>query len=236
MNGTRTGIRWRWSALVLSCLAAGGPLGLPPTLAECATPILARADARVWQTVFKPSEPLAWRWAPEAVSARLTVTNALNRREAASQTVARVGDGLYGTYRLPDVARSTETGEGLVDVVLEQLDDLDAVVDRSVARLALLPGSDGGAFRVEKRKPSGWRMRDARVAAYDAMWSDATKGATSAVAVLAAPGEAPVERALDGTGGYFDVQPAQGVLSLSFDGVCADEGVLRLGGLLLSYR
>ena len=87
--------------------------------------ILSHEDGRVWQTVFDPSAPLEWRWVDGAESATVTVTNALFGTVDAPIVVTRTANAKYGSVAMPNPARSGDTGEGLVDVVLVQLDSGD---------------------------------------------------------------------------------------------------------------
>ena len=61
--------------------------------AAVAATVLPKDDARIWQTVFSPSEPLAWRWAESSTSAE--VINTANGWED-NKTTGQSGRDPYG--------------------------------------------------------------------------------------------------------------------------------------------
>jgi len=216
----------RKKAMVLAAVFAAG------VWAAFAGPvILSHEDGRVWQTVFDPSAPLEWRWSDDAASATVVVTNVLFGTVGAPVVVARAANAKYGSVAMPNPARSGDTGEGLADVVLVQLDSGDNVLSSECARLAFLPGADGGAFTVNAQQSMG----SPRVVPYDAAW---TNVAVSAVACTFTPdGGVAQGIPLAGLGGYFPFAPADGTLSLLFDGDAYAEAQTRIRrGIMLIVR
>ena len=214
------------------CALAVALMALAPYAGRGDAPvILPTDDGRIWQTVFDPSAPLEWRWADGAVSATVTVTNALFGTVDAPIVVTRTANAKYGSVAMPNPARSGDTGEGLADVVLVQLDSGDNVLSSECARLAFLPGADGGAFTVNAQQSMG----SPRVVPYDAAW---TNVAVSAVACTFTPdGGVAQGIPLAGLGGYFPFAPADGTLSLLFDGDAYAEAQTRIRrGIMLIVR
>ncbi len=205
------------------CALAAALMALAPYAGRGDAPvILPTDDGRIWQTVFDPSAPLEWRWVDGAESATVTVTNALFGTVDAPIVVARTVNAKYGSVAMPNPARSADTGEGLVDVVLVQLDSGDNVLSSECARLAFLPGADGGAFTVNARQS----MESPRVVPYDAAWTNA---AVSTVACTFAPDDGAAQGIpLTGLSGYFPFAPADGTLSLLFDGDAYAEAQTRI--------
>ena len=181
-----------------------------------ATTVLPCGNARVWQTVFAPSDPLVWRWAEDSVSADVTVTNLLTGAVSNIGPVARLDASAYGSCAMPNPARSDETGEGLVDVSIRQYDSSQAVVYSRVARLAFLPGVNGGSFTVERNSAKFGKYLSPRVVPYDAAWADAPS-ATAAAAVFAPDGGVGVMSPLETVSGFFAQKKGKGSLSVEFD-------------------
>ena len=177
--------------------------------------ILPPSDARVWQTVFDPSQPLAWRWETGAASATLTISNLLTGTEVATAAVGRAEGEPYGSYALNPAAGASPFGETLYDVVLRQLDASDAVLDVETARLAYLPGN----FAVVKDRHLGI-LDSPRIAAYDSGWTNVTAHATSAFYTFTPRGGSAATVELAGASGYFAVRKT-GQLSLGFDELSA---------------
>lgn len=192
--------------------------------------ILSSEDGRVWQTVFDPSAPLEWRWTDGAESATVTVTNALFGTVDAPIVVARTVNAKYGSVAMPNPARSADTGEGLVDVVLVQRGAGDVEISCECARLAFLPGVGGGQADLDS-KPS---FASPRVVPYDAAWTNAD---VSEVGVALAAGGDSSRTVLDGLGGYFPLAPVDGTATLDFDGVAyASVTVKKRHGMILIIR
>lgn len=192
--------------------------------------ILSSEDGRVWQTVFDPSAPLEWRWTDGAESATVTVTNALFGTVDAPIVVARTVNAKYGSVAMPNPARSADTGEGLVDVVLVQRGAGDVEISCECARLAFLPGVGGGQADLDS-KPS---FASPRVVPYDAAWTNAD---VSEVGVALAAGGDSSRTVLDGLGGYFPLAPVDGTATLDFDGVAyASVTVKKRHGTILIIR
>ena len=192
--------------------------------------ILTSEDGRVWQTVFDPSAPLEWRWTDGAESATVTVTNALFGTVDAPIVVARTVNAKYGSVAMPNPARSADTGEGLVDVVLVQRGAGDAEISCECARLAFLPGVGCGQTKLDS-KPS---FASPRVVPYDAAWTNAD---VSEVGVTLAAGGDSSRNVLDGLGGYFPIAPMDGTVTLDFDGVAHASVPVkkRLGAILIVW-
>ena len=179
--------------------------------AVVAATVLPKDDARIWQTVFSPNEPLAWRWAESSTSAEVSVSNLLHG------IVNRAESAKYGSCAMPDPARNVETGEGLVDVLLRQYDSSSSVVYSRQARLAFLPGVNGGEFKVEKGGAKFGRHASSRVVSYDAAWAGAS-GASRATAVFT-PQDGVIEQtALDSRSGFFAQHKGKGTLAVEFEG------------------
>ena len=192
--------------------------------------ILSHEDGRVWQTVFDPSVPLEWRWNADAASATVVVTNVLFGTVGAPIVVAREANAKYGSVAMPNPARSADTGEGLVDVVLVQRGAGDAEISCECARLAFLPGVGGGQSTLDSKPSFG----SPRVVPYDAAWTNAD---VSEVGVTLAAGGGSSRTVLDGLGGYFPIEPADATLTLDFDGVAyASVPVKRRPGVILIVR
>ena len=192
--------------------------------------ILSPEDGRIWQTVFDQSAPLEWRWSADAASATVTVTNALFGTVGAPIVVERVANAKYGSVAMPNPARSAETGEGLVDVVLVQRDAGDAEISCECARLSFLPGVGGGQAKLDS-KPS---FASPRVVPYDAAWTNAD---VAAVGLTLAAGGGSSRTVLDGLSGYFPLEPMDGTVTLDFDGVAYASAPVkkRLGAILIVW-
>ena len=213
----------RKKAIVLAAAFAAG------AWAASADPvILSSEDGRVWQTVFSPSSPLEWRWSADAASATVVVTNVLFGTVDAPIVVARVANAKYGSVAMPNPARSVDTGEGLVDVVLVQRDAGDAEISCECARLAFLPGVGGGQATLDFKPSFG----SPRVVPYDAAWTNAD---VSEVGVTLAVGGGSSRTVLDGLSGYFPLEPLDGTVTLDFDGVAYASAPVRkrLGAILI---
>ena len=215
----------RKKAIVLAAVFAAG------VWAAFAGPvILTPEDGRIWQTVFDPSAPLEWRWTDGAESATVTVTNALFGTVDAPIVVARVANAKYGSVAMPNPARSADTGEGLVDVVLVQRDAGDAEISCECARLAFLPGVGGGQAKLDSKLS----FASPRVVPYDAAWTNAD---VAAVGVTLAAGGGSSRTVLDGLSGYFPLEPMDGTVTLDFDGVAYASVPVRkrLGAVLIVW-
>ena len=195
--------------------------------------ILSPSDVRVWQTVFEPSTPLTWRWETAAASARLTVSNLLDKAAPSVSMVARASAAVEGSYAINYAAGAVSCGEALYDVVLEQLDGGEAVLDTQTARLAYLPVT----FDVQVERRLG-RIESPRLVAYDAGWTNVTEDASSAsFSFTPAMGVAVVER-LPEVSGHFAVGDVAGRLAVDFDGlptVWASDIVPKQGAILIVY-
>ena len=215
-----------------ACALAVTLLALAPVTGLCETPvILPQANGRIWQTVFDTSAPLEWRWAAGAASATVTVTNALFGTVEGPTAVARVANAKYGSVAMPNPARRADTGEGLVDVVLAQLDGDGNELSVETARLAFLPGSAGGAFGVNEKTA----MASPRVVPYDAAWTNAS--VLSVGYALTPAGGTPGSVPLAGTSGYFPLAAVDGTVELDFDGTAYAVAFLRKWrGFSISFR
>ena len=182
-----------------------------------AATVLPKDDARIWQTVFSPNDPLTWRWAEDSTRAEVVVSNMLNGAVSSSGVVNRAEGAKYGSCAMPDPARNAETGEGLVDVQLRQYDSSSSVVYSRKARLAFLPGVNGGEFNVEKGGAKFGRHSSSRVVPYDAAWAGAS-GASRATAVFTPPNGEIEQTALGSWSGFFAHHKGQGTLAVEFEG------------------
>lgn len=182
--------------------------------AGLAKPVISPENGRLWQTVFSPEDPLEWRWEQESASATVTVSNLVTGVVSVSAPVVRSAGARNGSYAMPSLD-GADNGEALVDVVLEQKDGDSAVLATSRARLAFLPGTDGGTFDLDLRdKPKGDGVR---VVAFDGCWVN-DQPSTSAEASFVAGENPPEVWALEGGSGYFPLAVKDGLLSVSFPG------------------
>lgn len=195
--------------------------------------ILSPENGRVWQTVFKPSEPIEWRWEDGAVSASVTVKDLISGEMRAAVPVAR-GAGNYGSFAVAGLTVPADGGESLADITLVQFGEGDAELSTQTARLAYLPGANGGAFTVAKFNPARVTVKEMRAVAYDAAWGTAAAGA--ATSTFTPQAGDPVVTELPGRGGYYPVAAEVGKLELAFGGVTLFETWLRNGGLMLIFR
>ncbi|GEM_PF-3302982 len=188
-------------------------------------------NARVWQTVLNPSEPLRWPWIDNADSAVLTVTSHWNN--AVNTFVVNTnGNDLYGTFAL----EAPPTGEErLYSVVLEYRAG-ETAVDKKYARLAYISGVQGRGIEVVK---SGRNSTSDSVAilAYDRVWSETSFAATNATLTVTPPGET-IE--LAGTSGYepFKLAQSSSYLELAFDSdvVWSSDAVHVSPGIVIVIR
>lgn len=150
-------------------------------------------EGRLWQTVFDPTEPIGWRWEARAVSARIAFSNCLTRTVSATD-VNRNGLEITGSAALPAV----EVGETLFDVTIEQ-SDANGVVSTDSARVAVLPGTNGGGIEVRSTAKMTRGPRDF-VFAYDPMWSPEAR--EEGYAKLCYQADRDGEMPLDARGGY----------------------------------
>lgn len=195
--------------------------------------ILSPENGLVWQTVFKPSDPIEWRWEDGAVSASVTVKDLISGETREAVPVAR-GAGNYGSFAVTGLTVPADGGESLADITLVQFGEGDAELSTQTARLAYLPGANGGAFTVAKFNPARARIAEPRAAAYDAAWSkDATGAATS---VFTPNGGTPEVTELDGSGGYYPVKAEFGHLELAFGSVTLFETFLHNNGMILLLK
>jgi len=199
----------------------------------CADEIIIRPidNARVWQTVLNPSEPLRWPWIDNADSAVLTVTSHWNN--AVNTFVVNKNEtDLYGTFALEAPPAGEER---LYSVVLEYRAG-ETAMGTEYARLAYISGVQGRGIEVVK---SGHTSTCASVAilAYDRDWSETSSAASGATLTVTPPGET-IE--LAGTSGYEPFKLAQGVshLELAFDGdvVWSADAARVNPGIVISIR
>ena len=174
-----------------------------------------KSDLRRWETVTDRSQPLSWAWEGAADAATLTFSNRLTRA-VSSAAVPRAAGAMRGSCPHPVADPS---GETLVVATLVQTAG-GVEVEREKAELAYVPGAGGGAITVRSKAGREWnRVRQPRLAAYDASWWDV--GGPSGYEVIWAEPCGPhcVVREFAGAG-------------------VVDETVLRFGtpGLLLSIR
>jgi hypothetical protein len=129
--------------------------------------IVRPAGGRIWQTNLKPDDSILWPWSDGADRARMTVTN-LRTQVSSSHDISRANKETYGSYKL-----SCDDGdvEELYFLALEQYAG-DKRLSRYEARVAVIPGVQGGGITVRSRRPSAQRaMTGGNVFAYDAQWA-----------------------------------------------------------------
>lgn len=194
-------------------------------------------NARVWQTVLDPSEPLSWPWTAGATEATLSISNELTGVVSA-KTVQRQEGSARGEYAMPVSSLSDDMlfTVDLVQTVGERVFSSDR------ARLAYTPGSGGGTVTVLAMHDRAWKKSSPLAAfAYDAAWWPVGASAADASLEWRMPGAATVTNALGGASGWGTVAVGEGFavsLSLLFDGeVFATGEVCRLvPGIILFVR
>lgn len=188
--------------------------------------VRSRSDVRLWETVTDRSCDLSWPWEAAADEARLTFSNCLTHA-VSSEIVAREPGGMRGSCPHP-VSPAAE--EALVAATVSQLSG-GVEIARETAELAYVPGvgvegHDGegvvvtSAITVRAKADSEWgRVRQPRLAAYDAKWWDVTGPSGYEVLWAEPAGPHDVVREFAGVG-------------------IVDETVLRFGmpGLLMLLR
>jgi len=219
--------------LIMACAVAS------PLISLADGPVIVRSasEGRIWQTVVEPSAPLAWPWAADATRAVLTLTNRCSGAVTAFD-VARETDAVRGSQA---VSIPAVDGDVLVDAVLVQYNG-DTCVSSESARLAFIPGVQGGAMTVRSARPTKWRKCSSpAVFAYDAAWSNESAAATSATFGWSYAPDVQGMRTLAGASGYDAVDLPSLVdvhLTLGFDGTAYWTGDVRAGtpGFLLFIR
>jgi len=202
------------------CFADSAPIALVPY-----------ANQRIWQTVFGPSRTLDWRWNDAAVKATLTVNDLVDGKVAAPVEVVRTASAQTGSYTLPTPTPAADSGEGLVEVTLQQIDEDDAVLDTRTARLAFLPA----AITVRPAGARFGRMAGRRPVAYEGAWATAAEATTATATFVPTQGASSVQNLPAGSG-WFVQEGDTGTLTVSFagfSGVLAADLVLRSGLILL---
>ena len=146
-------------------------------LPSFALTVRSKSDVRLWETVTDRSRDLAWSWEAAADEARLTFSNCLTHA-VSSEIVAREPGGMRGSCPHPV---SPEGKEALVVATVAQLSG-GVEIARNAAELAYVPGvvaegHDGegvvatSAITVQtKADRAWWRVREPRLAAFDAKW------------------------------------------------------------------
>ncbi len=212
----------------LAAIAAVCSVGL----AVFAADVLPYSNGRFWQTVFDESAALQWRWDVDAAYAMLSVTNLLAGGAASATQFVREDSALTGSTTMPDPVRCTETGEGLVDVVLVQYDEDDNILREDTARLAFLPTT----FTVKPDNSSYRRSDVTRLVSYDSEWKSSSIDAESAsLSITTDSGTDATD--LSGTAGYFALAPMVGTASLLFDDETTWTSALdKTRGLILIVR
>ena len=175
-----------------------------------------KSDLRRWETVTDRSQPLSWAWEGAADAATLTFSIRLTRA-VSSAAVPRAAGAMCGSCPHP-VADPSD--EALVVATLVQTAGGDEVAHET-AELAYVPGAVAAQGIVVRAKADHeWgRVRQPRLAAYDASWWG-VEGPSGYEVIWAKPcGSHRVVREFAGTG-------------------VVDETVLKFGrpGLLLSIR
>lgn len=188
------------------------------TFAACevsAVTVRAKTDLRLWETVTDRLRPLEWSWEGCADEAVLTFSNRLTRT-VKSVAVAREAGASRGACDHP-VASVTD--EALIVATLVQKAG-GVEIAHETAELAYVPGVAGGAISVRTKKNREWmRVREPRVAAYDARWWEVAGPSGYEVIWTVPAGAHAVVREFEGTG-------------------VVDETVLKFGipGFLLLFR
>lgn len=135
-----------------------------------AVTVRAKTDLRQWETVTDRLRPLEWSWEGCADEAVLTFSNRLTRT-VKSVAVAREAGASRGACDHP-VASVTD--EALIVATLVQKAG-GVEIAHETAELAYVPGVAGGAISVRTKKNREWmRVREPRLAGYDARWWNVT--------------------------------------------------------------
>ena len=185
--------------------------GASAASADVAIDVRPISETRVWQTVLKPSEPLEWPWANGADAAVVTVTNHCTGGVSVSR-VERRAEESYGKFYM---VRPEQPDEQLYSVVLEQVSG-EAVLSRDYARLAYVPGVEGGGVRVRSAKAMR-RSEEVAVFAWDSAWqTNEVDSASFAWVGYSSSGEEPLT-ATSGWSCLRLVPIEETLLSLSFD-------------------
>ena len=192
-------------------------VGLCGDSSVAASPVTVRtkSELRQWETVTDRSRPLAWPWADGADKAVLTFSNRLTRT-VSSVTVAREAGASRGACGHP-VAAATD--EALVAVTLMQT-AAGIEVGRETAELAYVPGVADRAITVRTKASRDWgRVRELRLAGYDATWWNVPGPSGYEVVWAVPPGPHRIVREFEDAG-------------------VVDEAVLKFGllGLAISFR
>ena len=190
------------------------------------------AGGRIWQTHLTPSEEILWPWSDGADSARLAITNL--RTSAGSRVDFERSDAEnYGSYK---IVAGDGTAEELYFLALEQYAG-EKLLSRFEARVAVIPGVEGGGITVRSKRPSAQRSSTTReVFAYDADWGS-TYGATGLSLAWENQNGLSGEFDLEGTSGYDILDLDEGVLTrltLFIDGVARYSRAVRNGSIGLT--
>lgn len=180
-----------------------------------AVTVRAKTDLRQWETVTDRLRPLEWSWEGCADEAVLMFSNRLTRT-VKSVAVAREAGASRGACDHPV---ASVTGEALIVATLVQKAG-GVEIAHETAELAYVPGVAGGAISVRTKKNREWmRVREPRVAAYDARWWEVAGPSGYEVIWTVPAGAHAVVREFEGAG-------------------VVDETVLTFGipGFLLLFR
>ena len=197
--------------------------------------VRSKTDQRIWQTRLNAAEPLRWPWIAGADSATVLFSSLCDGR-ARTVTVEKQPGDTWGTCGWPSVPCGEER---LYDLTLFYRSGED-VIETHTARVALLPGVNGGSgATVRDSSSSEWGSVNVKnpMFAYDAAWVDGDVSAASIVRQT--EGGAPVETGLSGTSGYDVVSAISGPsLSLLFDGVSVYSGICNYMpyGMIMFFR
>jgi len=199
-------------------------------------------NMRLWQTAFRPDEPLTWRWG-DSDEASVVVSNVLTKA-VSQQTVVRDGSEPEGHISLPLPADPAV--ECLFDVTVTLSADDEVVADK-FARVAVLPSCrEGGSCCLPDPNSRAWsRIEEPHLAGYDAAWFGATS-ATATLETIPASGQQGSAFEFSSNAGYFPVNvrglfgsSLGGTLTLSFDGMpLAAEALLagKVSGTIIVVR
>ena len=160
-----------------------------------ATPVVYRnpADGRAWEVVLDAAEPLVWQWDEGAVSATVTVSNALSG--AISEASVARGGSPDGSYVLPQ----SGAGEQLFDVTLAQTDG-SAIVSEQTVRLKV--GSAATVY-ADANDAEYTSLTEPRIYGWSDLWAEESAGAASATLATAVKNGAAIGNwTLPATGGY----------------------------------
>ena len=141
-------------------------LALSAGLHASAATVLAKADARLWETVVDRQSPISWPWEDGADSATLVFSNRATHAVSSVAVARREGES-RGSLEQPAPPQGVES---VVDVSLVQSKG-GAAFPAECATLAYVSGAGGGPLTVRAERTREWgKVRALRVFADEPAW------------------------------------------------------------------